>query len=44
MAKSKSTGNATKISFGVRKSGQPNGQKSFNKHTPKPKKSRGQGK
>lgn len=44
MAKSKSAGGSVKISFGTRKSGQPNGQKSFNKHTPKPKKSRGQGK
>jgi len=44
MAKSKSGNGNTKVSFGVRKSGQPNGQKSFNKHTPKPKKSRGQGK
>lgn len=42
MAKaSKVTSN--KISFGVRKSNQQNGQKSFNKHTPKKKIYRGQG-
>lgn len=44
MAKIKSAGGNNKISFGTRKSGQPNGQKSFNKHSSKPKKSRGQGK
>lgn len=42
MAKaSKITSN--KISFGNRKSSQPNGQKSYNKHSPKPKRYRGQG-
>jgi len=44
MAKAKSAGNSTKLSFGSRKKGQINGQKSFNKHSPKPKASRGQGK
>ena len=44
MAKSKSTGNNNKVSFGSRKKGQVNGQKSYNKHTGKPKASRGQGK
>lgn len=43
MAKSKSAGSNNKISFGTRKSGQLNGQKSFNKHTPKKKQYRGQG-
>jgi hypothetical protein len=43
MAKVKSAGSNNKISFGVRKSSQPNGQKSFNKHTPKKKAYRGQG-
>jgi len=42
MAKA-SKSNSNKISFGKRKSGQPNGQKSFNKHTPKPKPYRSQG-
>ena len=41
MAKSKSV-DSRKVSFGKRKNG--NAQKSFNKHTPKPKKYRGQGK
>ena len=40
MAKGKSS-NSNKISFGKRKTGRP--QKSYNKHTPKPKPSRGQG-
>jgi hypothetical protein len=44
MAKAKSAGNNNKVSFGSRKKGQVNGQKSFNKHSPKPKASRGQGK
>jgi hypothetical protein len=44
MAKSKSAGNSNKISFGVRKSGQPGGKKSYNKHTPRPKPYRSQGK
>jgi hypothetical protein len=34
---------ARKVSFGKRKSGQLNGKKSYNKHTPKPKQYRGQG-
>jgi hypothetical protein len=42
MAKA-SKSNSNKISFGKRKSGQPNGQKSFNKHNPKPKPYRSQG-
>ena len=40
MAKSKSQ-DSSKVSFGKRKNG--SAQKSFNKHTPKPKKYRGQG-
>jgi hypothetical protein len=43
MAKSKSTGSSAKTSFGVRKSGQPGGKKSYNKHTPRPKPYRSQG-
>lgn len=34
---------SNKVSFGKRKSGQPGGKKSYNKHTPRPKPSRGQG-
>jgi hypothetical protein len=41
MAKTKSIGGNTKISFGKRKTG--SAKKSFNKHTPKPKLYRGQG-
>jgi len=41
MAKAKSAGSASKVSFGKRKRG--NAQKSFNKHTPRPKAYRGQG-
>ena len=41
-AKGSSKGNE-KLTFGKRKSGQPNGQKSYNKHTPRPKAYRGQG-
>jgi len=33
-----------KISFGKRKTGKLNGKKSYNKHNPRPKPSRGQGK
>jgi hypothetical protein len=40
MAKSKSS-DSRKVSFGKRKNG--SAQKSFNKHTPKPKRYRGQG-
>jgi hypothetical protein len=40
MAKTKST-NSNKITFGKRKLG--NSQKSYNKHSPKPKQYRGQG-
>jgi len=41
MAKAKSASNSTKVSFGKRKMGAA--QKSFNKHSPKPKAYRGQG-
>jgi hypothetical protein len=41
MAKAKSAGNNNKVSFGKRKIG--SAQKSFNKHSPKPKAYRGQG-
>jgi hypothetical protein len=43
LAKIKSAGSNNKINFGTRKSSQLNGQKSFNKHTPKKKQYRGQG-
>lgn len=41
MAKVKSPGDSRKISFGKRKAG--NAKKSYNKHTPRPKKYVGQG-
>lgn len=41
MAKGKSLGESRKVSFGKRKKG--SAQKSFNKHTPRPKKYVGQG-
>ena len=41
MAKAKSAGSITKVSFGKRKV--VSAQKSFNKHSPKPKAYRGQG-
>jgi hypothetical protein len=41
MAKAKGVTNPSKINFGKRKSGSP--QKSYNKHTPKPKQYKGQG-
>jgi hypothetical protein len=41
MAKAKSSTGSQKISFGKRKSG--NAKKSYNKHSPKPKEYRGQG-
>lgn len=41
MAKAK-TGNSSKVSFGKRKMGKA--KKSYNKHNPRPKPSRGQGK
>ena len=41
MAKAKSAGNANKVSFGKRKTGAA--KKSYNKHTPKEKSYRGQG-
>lgn len=37
----KSVGNSNKISFGTRKTG--SAKKSYNKHTPKPKRYKGQG-
>jgi hypothetical protein len=43
MAKAKVAGNANKVSFGKRKRGPGSEQKSYNKHTPKPKAYRGQG-
>lgn len=42
MAKA-SKGESRKINFGKRKRGQLNGKKSYNKHTPRPKEYRGQG-
>jgi hypothetical protein len=41
MAKAKTAGNNNKVSFGKRKVG--SAQKSYNKHSPKPKQYRGQG-
>lgn len=41
MAKAKSSSGPAKISFGKRKKGAP--QKSYNKHTPRPKAYKGQG-
>lgn len=41
MAKSKGSNTAAKVSFGKRKKGQA--KKSYNKHTPRPKDYRGQG-
>jgi hypothetical protein len=41
MAKLKSSAN--KVTFGKRKTGQAGGKKSYNKHTPRPKDYRGQG-
>ena len=43
MAKAKSA-ESRKINFGKRKRRQLNGKKSYNKHTPRPKEYRGQGK
>ena len=43
MAKAKASSNSNKVSFGKRKTGPGSGQKSFNKHTPKKKAYRGQG-
>jgi hypothetical protein len=44
MAKAKGkSASSTKVTFGKRKSGPGSGQKSFNKHTPRPKAYRGQG-
>ena len=41
MAKSKSSGGSAKLTFGTRKGG--SAKKSYNKHTPRPKAYRGQG-
>jgi hypothetical protein len=41
MAKAKGSSTAQKVSFGKRKNG--SAQKSYNKHTPRPKAYRGQG-
>jgi hypothetical protein len=43
MAKAKSSSNSQKVTFGKRKKGPESGQKSYNKHTPKGKAYRGQG-
>ena len=43
MAKAKGASTSQKVSFGSRKTGPGSGQKSFNKHSPKPKRYRGQG-
>jgi len=43
MAKAKTSGSNAKTTFGKRKTGQEKGQKSYNKHSPKPKEYRGQG-
>jgi hypothetical protein len=43
MAKPKVTGSSEKLVFGKRKAGQEGGKKSYNKHSPKPKVYRGQG-
>jgi hypothetical protein len=42
MAKGKSSGESRKVTFGKRKTG--SAKKSYNKHSPKPKAYRGQGK
>lgn len=42
MAKAKSA-SSSKVSFGKRKTGPGSGTKSYNKHTPRPKKYKGQG-
>ena len=43
MAKAKAAGSNTKLSFGKRKEGQVGGKKSYNKHNPRPKAYRAQG-
>ena len=43
MAKAKSAGNSQKVTFGKRKVGQAGGKKSYNRHSPKLKEYRGQG-
>jgi len=42
-ATTKGGGSSNKVTFGKRKQGQPGGKKSYNKHSPRPKASRGQG-
>ena len=44
MAKSNKSGGSQKISFGKRKTGKPNGKKSYSGKEQKPKPYRGQGK
>ena len=39
----KGGGSNNKVTFGKRKTGQPGGKKSYNKHSPRPKANRGQG-
>ena len=43
MAKAKSSNDNKKTTFGKRKTGPGSGTKSYNKHTPRPKKYKGQG-
>jgi hypothetical protein len=43
MAKAKSAGISIKTTFGKRKEGQLGGKKSYNKHSPRPKAYRAQG-
>jgi hypothetical protein len=43
MAKAKAASSSTKQTFGKRKQGPGSQQKSYNKHTPRPKAYRGQG-
>jgi hypothetical protein len=43
MAKAKKAASAAKVTFGKRKQGPGSGTKSYNKHSPKPKAYRGQG-
>ncbi len=43
MAKAKGGNSSQKTTFGKRKTGPGSGTKSYNKHTPRPKKYKGQG-
>ena len=43
MANPKVTGSSEKLVFGKRKAGQEGGKKNYNKHSPRPKQYRGQG-